>query len=122
MPMYLNFIEQFATLVAINENKPDDLLSLYLFERKKRLIEYLMKSHPDETGYSIPSINRKPANMRKTVLIFTEKDPEVLAQYGIEKEAGNASYIISKNAFLIMIQVSFKKATNLYLRKCTLQL
>lgn len=79
MPMYLNFIEQFATLVAINENKPDDLLSLYLFERKKRLIEYLMKSHPDETGYSIPSINRKPANMRKTVLIFTEKDPEVLA-------------------------------------------
>ncbi|WP_232308491.1 hypothetical protein [Methanosarcina lacustris] len=35
-------------------------------------------------------------------MIFTEKGPEVLAQYGIEKEAGNTYYIRSKNAVEIM--------------------
>jgi hypothetical protein len=88
----------------MNKNKVEfettvlDYLSPRCGVRRERLIEYLMESHPSETGYSEPSINRKLANMQKRSLILIEKDPDVLAQYGIKKEAENASYIFAKGA------------------------
>jgi hypothetical protein len=84
-----------------------DYLSRHLYERRERFIEYLMKSHPDETGYSEASINRKLAKMRKNNLILIESDPDVLAQYGIKKEAGNASYIIDKSAGEIIKHLNY---------------
>ncbi|MCC4770467.1 hypothetical protein FXV91_09800 [Methanosarcina sp. DH2] len=84
-----------------------DYLSRHLYERRERLIEYLMKSHPDDTGYSEASINRKLANMRKNNLILIERDPDVLALYGIKKEAENASYIIDKSAGEILKHLNY---------------
>lgn len=76
-----------------------DYLSQHRYVRRDRLIKDLMKSHPGETGYSEPSINRKLANMCKAGLILILKKKEDLERYEIEKESGNASYILAKNAF-----------------------
>ena len=78
-----------------------DYLSQHRYVRRERLIKDLMKSHPVETGYSEASINRKLANMRKAGLILILKKQKDLERYEIEKEAGNASYILAKNAFEI---------------------
>lgn len=67
------------------------------YARREQLIEDLMNEHPDERGYKPQSIGRKLTNMKKANLISIEKDSEVLKKYGIEKEAKNASYILSKD-------------------------
>jgi hypothetical protein len=83
--------EDFETVVI-------DYLSPRGYARREQLIKYLKKSHPDGTGYSEASINRKLANMCKADLIIILKDAEDLERYEIKKEAGNASYILTKDA------------------------
>lgn len=80
----------------------DTVVSDYLSNRgsvrRERLIEYLMENYSNETGFSKPNINKKLRRMDNTGLISIEADPDVLARYGIKKEAKNASYILSKSA------------------------
>jgi hypothetical protein len=61
----------------------------------------------EKTGYSEASINRKLAKMHSKDLIYTEKDPEVLAKFGIEKKADNASYVFAKNSFEIFKHLDY---------------
>lgn len=74
-----------------------DYLSQRGYVRRRRLIDYLMESHPNETGYSEPSINRKLANLHKAGKILIESDDNELAKYGIKKEDERASYVIEIN-------------------------
>lgn len=64
--------------------------------RRRDLVKYLMDLHPDEYGYSKKSIDRKLASLVKTGDIVILKQQDELERYGIEKEAANASYLISK--------------------------
>lgn len=80
----------------------DTVVSDYLSERgyvrRERLIKYLMENYSNETGFSEPNINKKLRRMDNSGLLSIETDPDVLAVYGIKKEAKNASYILSKSA------------------------
>jgi hypothetical protein len=73
----------------------------YLYGKKEverwQLKRHLMKSHPNETGYSEPNIDRKLANMVKAGKIFIKKDPDELAKYGIKKADGRVSYVFPMN-------------------------
>lgn len=64
--------------------------------RRRQLVKDLMDLHPDERGYSQKSIDRKLGLLVKTGQIVILKQQDELESYGIEKEAGNASYLISK--------------------------
>lgn len=64
--------------------------------RRRQLVKYLMDLHSDERGYSQKSIDRKLGILVKTKQIIILKQQDDLESYGIEKEAGNASYLVSK--------------------------
>lgn len=64
--------------------------------RRRQLVKDLIDLHPDERGYSQKSIDRKLGILVKTGQIVILKQQADLENYGIKKEAGNASYLISK--------------------------
>ncbi|WMW22418.1 hypothetical protein RE476_00960 [Methanolobus mangrovi] len=64
--------------------------------RRKELVNDLMSEHKDERGYSQKSIDRKLGILVKTGQIKVLKEPEELERYGIDREDGKASYLVSK--------------------------
>jgi len=65
------------------------------YVRRGRLVNYLMKTHPDKRGYSKKSIDRKLAVMTKTGILASLKYAE-LQKYGIKETDKRASYPIPK--------------------------
>ncbi|MGD0080916.1 MAG: hypothetical protein ABSB80_09755 [Methanoregula sp.] len=65
--------------------------------RRRALIKKLTELHPDERGYTIPTINRQIAHLRKRGLILAIKNDQ-FADYGIEDPDENAVYLVLKKA------------------------
>ncbi|NPE28821.1 hypothetical protein HNV12_12820 [Methanococcoides sp. SA1] len=64
--------------------------------RRRQLVRDLISAHQDERGYSQKSIDRKLGNLVKIGQVLILKKPEELEVYGIVKEDGKASYLVSK--------------------------
>lgn len=62
------------------------------FIRRSQLIDYIIKSHGGERGYTRPSVERKLARLTKIGSLVIVKQPE-LEKYGIYEKNKNASYL-----------------------------
>lgn len=66
------------------------------YVRRRELIAYLQKTHKNELGYSLKSINRKLYNLIKQGAIISLKFPD-FKKLGIEDTDQKASYLTLKN-------------------------
>ncbi|WP_406661689.1 hypothetical protein V7O66_03990 [Methanolobus sp. ZRKC3] len=72
-----------------------EYLNVKGYVRRRQLVNYLMKTHPDKRGYKKKSIDRKLSNMRKSGILVSLKYDD-LPKYGIKETDGRASYLIPK--------------------------
>jgi len=78
------------------DNEVVDYVSEKGFVRKGNLINYLHETHPSDSGYSIPNVEKKISKLIQRGILTTLKYKDLEA-YGIEETDRRSSYIVPKD-------------------------
>ncbi|KGK98713.1 hypothetical protein LI82_07665 [Methanococcoides methylutens] len=88
------------------DNEVVDYVSEKGFVRKGKLIDYLYETHPKDSGYSKPNVEKKISKLIQRGILTTLKFEELEA-YGIEETDRRSSYILPKDFSGIKNHIDF---------------